>query len=136
MLIWKLNVRKIWNTGKFKSAFSFAIFFFYGKIFSMNGYDLNSLNEEQKKALLEINGVVLVTAGRQWQDQTFDTQNLLFDWTGSFSLLHFGHHFHKQGNQRNERKSGENVWPLCLDFHFPFYVRENFEREHWVSWRI
>ena len=29
----------------------------------MNGYDLNSLNEEQKKALLEINGVVLVTAG-------------------------------------------------------------------------
>ena len=29
----------------------------------MNGYDLNSLNEEQKKALLQTDGVVLVTAG-------------------------------------------------------------------------
>lgn len=29
----------------------------------MNGYDLNSLNEEQKQALLQTEGVVLVTAG-------------------------------------------------------------------------
>ena len=29
----------------------------------MNGYDINSLNEEQKKALLQTDGVVLVTAG-------------------------------------------------------------------------
>ena len=29
----------------------------------MENFDINSLNEEQKKALLEINGVVLVTAG-------------------------------------------------------------------------
>ena len=29
----------------------------------MNEYDINSLNEEQKKALYETDGVVLVTAG-------------------------------------------------------------------------
>ena len=29
----------------------------------MSGYDLQSLNEEQKQALLETEGVVLVTAG-------------------------------------------------------------------------
>lgn len=33
------------------------------KIFNMKDYDLNSLNDEQKKALVETDGVVLVTAG-------------------------------------------------------------------------
>lgn len=48
---------------KFFFVFRFVFFHFYVKILVMSSYDLESLNEEQKKALFATDGVILVTAG-------------------------------------------------------------------------